>query len=173
MLSPDAAAIVSIRIIRPSLGDIETELRLEAGQVGDLALDEIGSGEYSIIIESDQPVVAGVRNSVGTDARTDTSWVGSSYPVSQETLFAVPSLGETRVSVVNPSDTTVTVTLDGVSIPIDAQSMVSRPIVAGTSFLAAEGDVYAVVSSRAENSLGHLQVLPAPTAQEPVLIRVR
>lgn len=173
VLAPDAAAIVSVRIIRPSLGDIETELRLEAGQVGDLALDEIGSGEYSIIIESDQPVVAGVRNSVGTDARTDTSWVGSSYPISQQTLFAVPSVGETRISVVNAGENAVTVTIDGVSVPLEAGSMIARPIVAGTSFLAAEGEVFAVVSSRAENSLGHLQVLPAPMPQEPVSLRVR
>lgn len=173
VLSPDAPAIVAVRIIRPSAGDIETQLQLNAGEVGDLALDVIGEGEYSILLESDQPIVAGARNSLGTDTRTDTSWVGSSYAISQETVFSVPSFGETRISVFNSEDTAVSITLDGMSIPLDPGSMIVRPIAAGTVSLSAESEVYAVVSARAESSLGHSQVLPAARQQDPVVMRVR
>jgi hypothetical protein len=173
VLSPDENTTVMITIVRPALGNIQTQLQLLAGQVGDLSLDEIGSGEYAVILESEQPIVAGVRNSLGTDLRTDTSWVGSSYLLEAETVFAVPGAGEIRISIVNPGSTSVAVTIDGRSTPLAAGAMVSRPITPGDHRLSADGPVFAVVSVRGESVLGHLQVLPAPIAQEPVLVRVR
>ncbi len=173
VLSPNENTTVIITIVRPALGNLQTQLQLLAGQVGDLSLDEIGSGEYAVILESEQPIVAGVRNSLGTDLRTDTSWVGSSYPLEAETVLAVPGAGETRISIVNPGSTSAAVTIDGRSTPLAAGAMVSRPITPGDHRLSADSPVFAVVSVRGESVLGHLQVLPAPIAQEPVLVRVR
>jgi len=173
VLSPNQPATVDITIVRPSLGNIETQLQLQAGQVGDLSLDEIGSGDYAIIIESDQPVVAGVRNSVGTDTRTDTSWVGSSYPVQAETAVAVPSLGDMRLGLMNPGDSAITVTVDGRQTVVGPGAMVSRSVSPGELLLAADGEFFAVVTLRADTIIGHVQVLPAPRAQEPVVVRVR
>jgi hypothetical protein len=173
ILAPDGDAEVTIRIVRPGFTDITTRLSLVAGQVGDLALDEIGAGDYSIIVESEVPIVAGARNSVGNDSRTDTSWVGSSYPVATETAFSVPGVGETRLSLTNPGSQAVNVTIDGQPTSVAAGAMVTRPISAGDHRLSADGPIFAVVSARGETIVGHLQVLPAPIAQEPVVLRVR
>ena len=173
VLSPTESATVRITIIRPAFGNIETQLRLQAGQVGDLSLDEIGSGDYAIVLESDQAIVAGVRNSVGNETRTDTSWVGSSYILGSETLFSVPGVAEMRLSLVNPGTSSISVTVDGRSITLAPGAMVSRPIASGERRISADGDVIAVVSARGETTLGHLQVLPAPLAQETVVVRVR
>jgi hypothetical protein len=173
VLSPEAATSVSVTVVRPALGNITIRLELQAGQVGDLSLDELGSGDFAIILESTDPIVAGVRTSVGNDERTDTSWVGSSWAITGETTFAVPSIGETRLSVVNPGDTEVLVALDGRSSPLGAGAMISRPVGGGSYRLSADGPVYAVVSARGDTILGHLQVLPSRAAQEPILLTIR
>jgi len=173
VLSPTENTTVLITIVRGALGNIQTQLQLQAGQVGDLSLDEIGSGEYALILESEHPVVAAVRNSLGTDARTDTSWVGSSYPLTSESVFAVPGIGVARLGLVNPGSESITVTLDGRPTPLAAGAWVSRPISSGEHRISADGPVFAVVSIRGETILGHLQVLPSPATQEPALIRVR
>jgi hypothetical protein len=173
VLSPNQPATVSITIVRPALGNIDTQLQLQAGQVEDLSLDDIGSGDYAVIINSDQPIVAGVRNSVGTDLRTDTSWVGSSYPLEAETVVAVPSLGDLRLGLVNPGDSAITVTVDGRQTLVAPGAMVTRPIPSGERRLAADGEFFAVVTLKSDTAIGHVQVLPAPRPQEPVVVRVR
>ena len=160
-------------MIRPGQSDITTRLELEAGQVGDLSLDELGSGDYGLVLESSAPIVAGVRNSVGTDARTDTTWVGSSYPLEGDTVIAVPAVGEIRLSLVNPGETDVQISLDGRSSTVPAGGILARPLGGGTFSLSSDGPVYAVVSVRGETVIGNLQVLPAPRAQDPVVMTIR
>jgi len=173
VLSPGAATVATVTIVRPGLGDITTQLPLEAGRVGDLSLDEIGSGDYSIIVESDEPIVAGVRNSLGTDTRTDTSWVGSSFALRGESALAIPGVGEVRLSLLNPGSTSVSASIDGRLVPLAARSSVTIPIGAGVSRISADAEVFATVSLRGESVLGHLGVLPAPALQEPVAMRIR
>lgn len=173
VLSPDAAASVTVTVVRPSLGDITVQLELQAGQVGDLSLDEFGSGDYSLVLESTEPIVAGVRNSVGNDQRTDTSWMGSAYPVERETVFVVPAIAESRLTLVNPGENSVTYALDGRSSSLGAGAMVTRSVAPGSYSLVSDGPLFAAVSVRAETVMGNLQVLPTPAAQEPIRVSVR
>jgi hypothetical protein len=173
VLSPDGPASVTITVVRPGQSDITTRLELEAGQVGDLSLDELGSGDYGLILESSAPIVAGVRNSVGTDVRTDTTWVGSSYPIEGDTVIAVPAVGEIRLSVLNPGSTDVQISLDGRPTTVSAGGLLARPLGGGTFSFSSDGPVYAVVSFRGETVLGNLQVLPAPVPQNPVVMTIR
>ena len=173
VLSPDGPASVAITVIRPGHSDITTRLELEGGQVGDLSLDELGSGDYGLLLESSAPIVAGVRNSVGTDVRTDTSWVGSSYAIEGDTVIAVPAVGEIRLSVVNPGQTDVQISLEGSSSTVPAGGMLARPLGGGTSSFSSDGPVYAVLSFRGESVIGNLQVLPAPRPQDPVAMTIR
>jgi hypothetical protein len=173
VLSPDGPASVTITVVRPGQSDITTRLELEAGQVGDLSLDELGSGDYGLVLESSAPIVAGVRNSVGSDLRTDTSWVGSSYPIEGDTVIAVPAVGEIRLSVLNPGSTDVQISLDGRPTTVSAGGLLARPLGGGTFSFSSDGPVYAVVSFRGETVLGNLQVLPAPLPQNPVVMTIR
>jgi hypothetical protein len=173
VLSPDGPASVSVTVIRAGQADITTRLELQAGQVGDLSLDELGSGDYALVLESSAPIVAGVRNSLGTDLRTDTSWVGSSYVIEGETSFAAPEVGEIRLSVLNPGDTDVQVSLDGRSSSVPAGGVLVRPLGGGAHTFSSDGPVYAVVSFRGETVLGNLQVLPAPRPQDSVVMIIR
>jgi hypothetical protein len=173
VLSPDGPASVTITVVRPGQSDITTRLELEAGQVGDLSLDELGSGDYGLILESSAPIVAGVRNTVGTDARTDTTWVGSSYAIEGDTVIAVPAVGEIRVSVLNPGSTDVQISLDGRPTTVPGGALLARPLGGETFSFSSDGPVYAVVSFRGETMLGNLQVLPAPVPQDTVVMTIR
>jgi hypothetical protein len=164
---------VTITVVRPGQSDITTRLELEAGQVGDLSLDELGSGDYGLVLESSAPIVAGVRNSVGTDVRTDTSWVGSAYAIEGDTSIAVPAVGEIRLSVINPSSTEVQISLDGRPSSVPAGGILARPLGGGSFSVSSDGPVYAVVSFRGETVVGNLQVLPAPRPQDPVVMTIR
>ena len=173
VLSPDGPASVTITVVRPGQSDITTRLELDAGQVGDLSLDELGSGDYGLVLESSSPIVAGVRNSVGTDVRTDTSWVGSAYAIEGDTSIAVPAVGEIRLSVINPGSPEAQISLDGRPSSVPAGGILARPLGGGSFSFSSDGPVYAVVSFRGESVLGNLQVLPAPRPQDPVVMTIR
>lgn len=172
LLSPSADASVTVRILRSSGPAITTQLELVAGQVRDLTLDELGSGDVGIVVESSEPVVAAVRQSVGTEEATDTSWVGSSYPLLGNAALAIPPLGESRVTFVNPSTTSIAISFDGRDVEVPAGGIVTRPA-SDTHLIVAPAEIYAAVSVRGETIIGNLQVLPTPPAQESVSVIVR
>jgi len=91
LLSPDedTRAQVTVALVgaEPSIITVD----LVAGETKDLLLDEFGSGDLALLIQSSAPVVASIRISVGTDQRTDTDWVGSAPLIIGETAFAVPA----------------------------------------------------------------------------------
>lgn len=173
VLAPDGPASVSVTVVRPASGNVTTRLELQAGQVEDLSLDEFGSGDYAVILESTSPIVAAVRTSVGTDERTDTSWTGSSYAVAGDTALAVPAGGDTRLSVVNAGDTEVLVSVDGRPFAVSPGAMVTRGVDPGSYSFSADGPVYAVVTSKTDTLMGHIQLLPQPRPQDSLVMTVR
>lgn len=172
LLAPESDTPVKVTIVRAGGAPTTTRLELVAGQVLDLTLDELGSGDVALFVESDEPVVAAVRQSVGNDDSTDTSWVGSAYPIVGVTALAIPALGESRITFANPGEDSVSVSFDGRDLVVPAGGMVTRPV-ADTHELVASSAIYAAVSVRGETIIGNLQVLPAPPAQEPIRIVVR
>lgn len=172
VLSPDSDTSVTVTIVRSSGAPTTTRLQLVAGQVLDLTLDELGSGDVAIVVDSGEPVVAGVRQSVGNDESTDTSWVGSSYPLLGSAALAIPPVGESRVTFANPGEDSVAVNFDGRDVEVPAGGIVSRPVV-DTHQIIAPAAVYAAVSVRGETIIGNLQVLPTPPAQDSVRVIVR
>ncbi len=138
----------------------------------DLTLDELGSGDVALFVESDEPVVAAVRQSVGDDESTDTSWVGSSYPIVGAAALAIPSVGESRITFANPGEDPVAVSFDGRDLEVPAGGIVTRPVT-GIHQVVAPARIYAAVSVRAETIIGNLQVLRTPPDEEPVRVVVR
>jgi len=172
LLSPDNDASVTIRILRSSRADTTTRLQLVAGQVLDLTLDELGSGDAAVVVESSEPVVAAVRQSVGNDQVTDTSWVGSSYPLLGSAALAIPQVGESRITFANTGDAPVAVNFDGRDLEVPAGGIVTRPV-SDTHQILAPATVFGAVSVRGETIIGNLQVLPTPPPQESVRVIVR
>ena len=172
LLSPEGETSVSVTILRSAGPSTTTRVELVSGQVLDLTLDELGSGDVAIVVDSTEPVVAAVRHSVGNDQVTDTSWVGSSYPLVGAAALAIPPIGESRITFANPGAQTVAVNFDGRDLEVPAGGIVTRPVTADHQIVAPT-TVYAAVSVRSETTIGNLQVLPTPPAQDPVRVIVR
>jgi hypothetical protein len=172
LLAPFADASVTIRILRASGPPTTTRLDLVSGQVRDLTLDELGSGDVAVVVESSEPVVAAVRQSVGTESATDTSWAGSSYPLLGSAALAIPTIGESRVTFVNTGEAPVAVNFDGRDLEVPGGGLVTRPVF-DVHRIVAPATVFAAVSVRGETIIGNLQVLPTPPAQESLRVIVR
>ena len=113
-----------------------------------------------------------MRQSVGNDQVTDTSWVGSSYPLLGSAALAIPPVGESRVTLANTGDAPVAVNFDGRDLEVPAGGIVTRPV-SDTHQIVAPATVFAAVSLRGETVIGNLQVLHTPPPQESVRVIVR
>lgn len=173
LLSPAEDANVRITVKAPGASDSQIEANLLAGETTDLLLDEFNTGDIAVIAESDQPIVASLRSSIGNDDRTDTAWVGSAYSIQGETAFAVPASGEARLSLVNTAEDAITVTLDNREVVVPAGGLVTRPVSAGAHTLRATQPVFAAVSVRGETTMGSFLALPSPEPQSSVMVSVR
>ena len=173
LLSPDGDAEASITVTVSGGEDSVLQVQLIAGETKDLLLDEFDTGDISVVIESENPVVAALRTSLGTDARTDTDWVGSAPEITGDTAFAVPGVGEARLSLVNRGNADITVTLDGRDVVVPAGNFVTRPVGVGSHTLSSLQPFFAAVSLRAETAIESFMVLPTPAPQGSVMVSVR
>jgi hypothetical protein len=185
LLSPFGDTTALIRILRPNQGDVLSEVGLTEGRVVDIALDEIGSGLFSIIIDSDAPLVGGARVSVVGADSTDVSWVGAHPVLEEPTYFALPFGPEATLSLVAP-DEAVEVTVGRLSadatrvvgqttVRVGAGETVSRLLgVAGGGYLIeTTGPIVATALVRLEAGVGHVATAPTPPGNPPVAIIAR
>lgn len=115
LLSPESNASVTVDVVRPVSGDVSTSLTVQAGKVFDVALDEFGQGWASVQINSDQPVVAGIRHSSVGDNSTDLAWLPSAAVLSELGSVVVPGGMDAVLHMTNASDEPVTLSFVRVS----------------------------------------------------------
>lgn len=190
---PDAAS-VTVRLVSADGGDVAGSAivaELEPGIVLDLPLTELPDGEYSVIIDSSEPVVAGVRASIvdanpeaadlpgpvapGTVPSIDHAWFSGAAALEpgMTTVAAVgPVTGATaRLHLIAP-DGTATVDLDGRIIEVPAGVSVTVSVAATTPLrLSIEGAaVHAGITYRGDAQLAGTRVLPPASATPPLVI---
>jgi len=173
LLSPENDTVAQVTVVVAGFPDARIDVQLVAGQTKDLLLDEFGSGDLAFVLQADSPVVASLRTSVGTDARTDTDWVGSATSIVGESAFAVPAVGETHLSLFNLGSEALVVTLDGREVQVPAGGLTTRPVSSGSHQLSSGLPFFAAMSVRGETILDSFMVLPTPPRQGSVLVAVR
>lgn len=173
LLSPERDTVAQLTVLVAGAPEARIDVPLVAGQTTDFLLDEFGSGDLAIVLEADTPVVASLRTSLGTDARTDTDWVGSAPSIVGESAFAVPAVGKTHLSVFNSGNEPLTVTLDSRDIQVPAGGLTTRPVPPGSHQLSSALPFFAALSVRGETILDSFMVLPTPPRQGSVLVTVR
>jgi len=99
--------------------------------------------------------------------------VGSAPEITGDTAFAVPGVGEARLSLVNRGSADITVTLDGRDVVVPAGNFVTRPVGVGSHTLSSLQPFFAAVSLRAETAIESFMVLPTPAPQGSVMVSVR
>lgn len=178
------------------------EMDVNSGQVSELGLDSaaqtdsgavaIPDGIYSVVIDSDQPVVAGVRVSTAVDPSpgasaavsdtvappSDFAWFDPSPVLSGDTAVAIARGPAPMLSVVNPTTASVTLALEAqgggknLSLTIPAGGSASIAVAQDTVyFLKHATGLSAAVSFAGDAQLGHYAVWSAGPVSGPIVIR--
>jgi len=198
------AAKVQVSMVpqEAKLDGLSFEMDVSSGQVTELGLDSaagtdsgtvaIPDGLYSVVIDADQPVVAGVRVSTAVDPSpggagatvsdtvappSDFAWFSPSPVLNGDTAVAIARGPSPMLSVVNPTRADVTVTLDAqggggnLSLTIPAGGSASIAVDPDTVYLLRQArGLNAAVSYAGSARLAHYPVASAGPVSGPIVI---
>lgn len=102
-----------------------------AGTTRDFELSDLTDGNYTVTINSDQPVSAAVRFNRSSSKNTDFAWAVASSALKLDSGFTSPAGSTTKLSLINTAAKSVTVTLDGVTHQISANTSIVLAVSAG------------------------------------------
>jgi hypothetical protein len=196
----NAKVQVSLKPEDAKLNGLSFEMDVSSGQVSELGLDSaadtdtgavtIPDGIYSVVIDADQPVVAGVRVSTAEDpapgkADSDTvappsdfAWFGASPVLNGDVAVAIAAGPAPMLTVVNPTTASVTLSLEGqngatsLSLVISAGGSASIAVEPDSVYLLKNANrLLAAVSYAGDAQLAHYAVAPAAPVSGPIVIR--
>lgn len=185
LLAPFADTTAEIRILRPGAGDVVSAVSLSEGRVVDIALDELGSGLFSIVVSADVPLVGGARVSLVGETSTDMSWVAAHPQIDEPTYLALPFGPEATLSVVALDGAAEVVisrltpdmrrVLGQTTIRVGAGETLNRILgVAGGAYLIeTTSPIVATVVVTLDAEIGHVATAPTPPDIPPVAIIAR
>ena len=124
VLAPEENANVQVIVSRPVTGEITSELRLEAGRVVDVSLDELGQGHASVQVISDQPVVAGIRHTSVSEQQTDLAWIPSAPTIDDLASVVVPPGQDAVLQLASVSDQPASISF--VRVAEDGQTVLGQ-----------------------------------------------
>ncbi len=154
-------------------------LQLDATRVTDLPLDEIEDGIYTVVIETDAPVTAGLRVATVGTSSNDFTWLAADRRLVDQALVTVAPGPDPRLHIYNSTTETSTISVEQVGagvaeMDIPAGTAVSMPVAAGGSYLLSGFDrAVASISYAGDGQLGSYPVLPASDAPPPVVVFLR
>jgi hypothetical protein len=172
-----ASATVTVVPADPANTGTAFPLTLEPGVVQDIPVEGFAAGAYTVLVESDQPVVAGMRVATADDAgANDFAWSAASEPLSGTTLAALAPGDGASLHLTNPSETPAIVTLTAQaggssSLEVPAGSAVTAPVTTATSYeLTGTEGLHAAVTYSVPGFAGWLALgQPAP-ASSPITV---
>jgi mannose-6-phosphate isomerase-like protein (cupin superfamily) len=185
LLAPDNAdAVVSVTLIPVAGGTgLSTELQLDAGIVRDLPFTGLVDGEYSVVVNSDVPIVVAGRTAAaaagpGSPGGLDIEWftpspvlsAGASVVSAIAPLDGLDASLSASVHLVAPDGDAV-VTIDGVSVSVPAGQSVVVPSVANVGVrIETTAPVYVSFTYRGEGLLAGSRVLGPPSVGQPLRV---
>jgi hypothetical protein len=181
LLSPsaDATALVTVTPTGSAQpAGQPTSVTLTAGMPLDLDLGGLVPREYTVRIDADAPVVGAVWQTTGFAEGADFAWYTPAPALAVPSLFATPAGPAAALTVMNPTDAGVDVTVDAV----DGSSSTTVTVPAGQSarFSLRSRTVYAIdaggsgvragVSLTGRGALAGYPVWSADAAAEPITV---
>ncbi|HEY4226669.1 MAG TPA: DUF5719 family protein [Pseudolysinimonas sp.] len=184
------------------LDGLTFEMDVSSGQVSELGLDSaaqtdtgkvaIPDGTYSVVIDADQPVVAGVRISTAVDpaagdpaaaAQSDTTappsdfaWFAPASPLTGDTAVTIAPGPAPMLSATNPTKASITMTLEAqdgpdLSLVVPAGGSASLAVSAGSTYLlkGATG-LLAAISFAGAAELAHYTIASAGPVSGPIVV---
>ena len=150
---------------------------LQPGQVTDVPLDSFAEGNYSVMIASTQPLVAGARlSTVGSTGQTDFAWLAAATPIDKQALVTVAPGPSPVLHLENPTSkpTTATIRSKGgaaTTVTVPAGRSVSQPVSASATYSIDGFDTLALsVTYLGDGELSAFSVSPSTPAASPITI---
>jgi len=150
------------------------EVPYEADHPVSVELGELPAGRYTVTVTSDEPLVAAAWQTTGFGQGVDFAWQTPSPGVSTPTLIAVPVGPAPTLHLTSPARTevtitgadgeasTVTVTPDGVSVPLEADATYTVEPHGGA--------IHGAVGYLGDVAIASIPLWPDPAALEPVTV---
>ena len=151
---------------------------LVAGEPVEIALGGLGVGTYTVRVEGETPVVAAVWQTTGFDEGDDFAWYTPSPLVTLPSLFATPSGPPPAVTLVNPADEPVDVSVssdDGtyrLDVTVPAQGSMTARLSPRTVYVLdpGEGQIRAGLALTGDGALAGIPVWPADAASPAIVV---
>jgi len=95
----------------PAVAGGSFAIRLDAGVVSEIGLEELPDGIYTAIVETDEPVIAAIRASAVADGVVDLAWSTPATALSDSAVIAVADGPSPSLQLANTGTTESTVTV--------------------------------------------------------------
>lgn len=148
---------------------------LTAGKVLDIPVDELASGDFSVTIDSDVPIVASTRFTAHStkSSVTDMAW-SPAVPARPGPAMAYVPVADSTLSIVNNGDVaaTVDVTTNGesTSVSVGAHSSVSVTVGRGALTVVSDTPVVTGVVVETQNGVATLRLPVEPLGARSVTV---
>lgn len=173
-------ATFTAQIISSTQGAFGTVIKqtVTAGQINRFDISGLSDGDYAVVIDSDQPIFAQVLFSRVSSGKTPDFTYLSPSPV-QTTIRATvaPTGALSKLQIMNPSDTAVTVKLSGTdkeSVTVDKYSALTVTATAGKLIsISSDGLVAATLVIDVDGQITSAQLLDYRNVGSKVSVLVR
>ncbi|HLP23325.1 MAG TPA: DUF5719 family protein, partial [Microbacteriaceae bacterium] len=165
LLAPSQDATVSVRVVG-DVRSVEKDLSVDvsAGEVVDVALTDLPSGNYSVFVSSTAPVVAAAQSALATPEGIDFAWFAPTTPLGDTAVIPVVDGGTALIHLSNPTADEVRVRIaDGPAVTVPAGGSTSVGLAVGLQRLSNTAGLYASVSLTGPGAFASSAVLgPQP-----------
>lgn len=145
------------------------ELELASERVIELPFAEVPEGEYTIMLEADQPVLLAGR--IAPLNGNEFAWLPSSAALVGNELVPVAEGPEPRLSIFNPTAEAQDVDVDGSTVTIEPFATYQDAVTAGeTVALSGVEDLSAALHYSAAGQLASVPVRPGNADAEPITV---
>jgi hypothetical protein len=183
VLAPgDKTANVRVGIVpeKGTVGGSSTQATVRAKTTQEIPLDRLVSGSFTVVIDSDEPVVVAARTSTTGASGDDFAWYAASRPLAGDTMIAVAAGPDARIHLANQAAKDATVSLrstDGSvtnDVTVTANSAVGIPVRAGLMYtVTGATGLYASVSYSGNGLSSSFPIRPPGALASPITVYPR
>ncbi len=180
VLSPsvDTTATVTVTAVGSAQQLNTTTVPLKAGTPTEVELAGLAVGAYTVQVTATDPVVSAVWQTSGFGEGADFAWYTPAPAVEQLSLFAAPAGPAPELTLANPTDSAVTVTVastDGTSsneVAVPARASTSLRLAASTvySMDAAGSGIRAALSLTGDGALAGFPIWASDAAAQEITV---
>lgn len=150
---------------------------VDADQPAQVSLSGLEPGQYTVEVEADVPLIAGIRQQDGFGRNSDFAWVTPAPEVDSDVVFAVPAGPGPRLQLANTSEQDVTVTVESLDggqpqeVVVPAGETRGIDVKARTSYrMLTTGAVHAAVTLTAPGALAVLPVQASGGVEKAITV---